>query len=34
VARGGDVEVDLSGKATLGGIPLPLHLAGKVPARR
>ena len=34
VARGGDVEVDLSGQATLAGLPLPLHLAGKVPTGR
>jgi LEA14-like dessication related protein len=34
LARGGEVEVDLAGKASLGGIPFPLHLAGKVPARR
>lgn len=34
VARGGDVQVDLSGKATLAGIPLPLHLGGKVPTHR
>jgi LEA14-like dessication related protein len=34
LARGGEVQVGLSGKATLGGIPFPLELAGKVPARR
>jgi LEA14-like dessication related protein len=34
LARGGEVQVDLAGKASVGGIPFPLHLAGKVPARR
>lgn len=34
LSRGGDVQVDLSGKAVVGGIPLPLDLRGKVPARR
>lgn len=34
LARGGEVQVDLAGKASLGGIPFPVHLAGKVPARR
>jgi LEA14-like dessication related protein len=33
LARGGEVQVDLDGKATLGGIPFPLDLKGRVPAR-
>jgi LEA14-like dessication related protein len=34
LARGGEVLVDLDGKANLAGIPFPLDLKGKVPARR
>jgi LEA14-like dessication related protein len=34
IARGGDVQVDLTGKAVVGGIPLPLDLRGKLPVRR
>lgn len=34
LAGGGEVLVDLDGKASLGGIPFPLDLKGKVPARR
>jgi LEA14-like dessication related protein len=34
VARGGEVQVDLTGRALVGGIPLPLELRGRVPARR
>jgi LEA14-like dessication related protein len=33
LAGGGEVPVDLDGKANLAGIPLPLDLKGKVPAR-
>ncbi len=34
LASGGEVPVDLGGKASLAGIPFPLELKGKVPARR
>ena len=34
LARGGEVQVDLTGKASLAGIPIPLELKGRVPARR
>jgi LEA14-like dessication related protein len=34
VARGADVQVDLTGKAVVAGIPLPLDLRGKLPVRR
>jgi LEA14-like dessication related protein len=34
LARGGDVQVELTGKAELAGLPLPLDLRGRVPARR
>lgn len=34
LAGGGEVLVDLDGKANLAGIPFPLDLKGKVPARR
>jgi LEA14-like dessication related protein len=34
LARGGDVDVGLTGTALVGGIPLPLELRGRVPARR
>jgi LEA14-like dessication related protein len=34
LARGGDVDVGLSGTALVGGIPLPLERRGRVPARR
>jgi LEA14-like dessication related protein len=34
LARGGDVDVGLSGRAVVGGVPLPLDLRGRVPARR
>jgi LEA14-like dessication related protein len=34
LARGGDVQVDLTGNAQLAGLPLPLDVRGRVPARR
>jgi hypothetical protein len=34
LAKGGDVQVDLTGRALVAGLPLPLELRGKVPARR
>lgn len=34
LARGAEVGVELTGRAHLGGIPLPLDLRAKVPARR
>jgi LEA14-like dessication related protein len=34
LARGGEVQVDLAGRAVVGGIPLPLDLRARVPARR
>jgi LEA14-like dessication related protein len=34
LSGGGEVQVDLDGKATVAGIPLPLDLSGRVPARR
>jgi LEA14-like dessication related protein len=34
IARGGEVPVDLDGTASLGGIPFPLDLKGRFPARR
>lgn len=34
IARGGEVQVDLAGQASLGGIPFPLALKAKLPARR
>ncbi len=34
LARGGDVQVDLTGNANVAGLPLPLQLSGRVPARR
>jgi LEA14-like dessication related protein len=34
LARGGEVEVELTGTASLGGVPLPLELKARVPARR
>lgn len=34
LARGGDVQVDLTGNANLAGLPLPVQLSGRVPARR
>jgi LEA14-like dessication related protein len=34
VARGGDVDVGLAGKASVAGIPLPLDLKGRVSPRR
>jgi LEA14-like dessication related protein len=34
LARGGDVQVDLTGNAVVAGIPLPLDLRGKLPARK
>lgn len=34
LARGGEVQVELTGKAELAGLPLPLELHGRVPARR
>jgi LEA14-like dessication related protein len=34
LAKGGEVQVDLTGSATMAGIPLPVELRGRVPARR
>jgi LEA14-like dessication related protein len=34
IARGGDVQVELTGKAQVAGLPLPLDVRGRVPARR
>jgi len=34
LARGAEVQVDLTGLAVVAGIPLPLDVRGKVPARR
>ncbi len=34
LVRGGDVQVELTGSATLAGLPLPLDLRGHVPAGR
>jgi LEA14-like dessication related protein len=34
LARGGDVDVGLTGTALVGGIPLPLELRAKLPVRR
>jgi LEA14-like dessication related protein len=34
LARGGEVHVELGGKANLGGIPFPLDFKGNVPARK
>jgi hypothetical protein len=34
LARGGAVAVELTGTASLGGVPLPLELKARVPARR
>jgi LEA14-like dessication related protein len=34
LARGGDVQVELTGSARLAGLPIPLDLRGRVPARR
>jgi LEA14-like dessication related protein len=34
LARGGEVQVELTGNAQLAGLPLPLDLRGRVPARR
>jgi len=34
LARGGEVQVDLSGQANVAGLPIPLDLKGRVPARR
>jgi LEA14-like dessication related protein len=34
LARGGEVDVGLTGRAMVGGIPLPLDLRARVPARR
>ena len=34
IARGNDVQVELTGKAQLAGLPLPLDLRARVPARR
>jgi LEA14-like dessication related protein len=34
VARGGEVDVALRGEARLAGIPIPLNLAARLPARR
>ncbi len=33
LARGGDVQVELTGEAQVAGLPLPLDLRGRVPAR-
>jgi len=34
LTRGAEVQVDLTGRALVAGIPLPLDVRGKVPARR
>ena len=34
ISRGGEVQVDLTGRAMVGGVPLPLDLRGKVPTHR
>jgi LEA14-like dessication related protein len=34
LARGAEVQVDLTGRANVAGIPLPLDVRGKLPARR
>ncbi len=34
LVRGGDVQVELTGKAQVAGLPLPLDLRGRVPAHR
>ncbi|HET8541662.1 MAG TPA: LEA type 2 family protein [Anaeromyxobacter sp.] len=34
LARGGEVQVELTGKAQLAGLSLPVELRGRVPARR
>ena len=34
LVRGGDVDVQLSGKAEIAGLPFPLDLRARVPARR
>jgi len=34
LARGGDVQVELTGKAQVAGLPVPLDVRGLVPARR
>ncbi len=34
LARGGDVQVELTGKAELAGLPVPLDLRARVPAHR
>jgi LEA14-like dessication related protein len=34
LARGGEVEVDLRGTAEIAGLPLPVAVKGRVPARR
>lgn len=34
LVQGGDVDVQLSGKANVAGLPLPLDLRARVPARR
>ena len=34
LARGGEVQVELTGKAQLAGLPLPIELRGRIPARR
>ncbi len=34
LVRGGEIDVELTGKADLAGLPLPLDLRARVPARR
>jgi LEA14-like dessication related protein len=34
LARGAEVQVELTGKAEIAGLPLPLDLRARVPARR
>ncbi len=34
LARGGEVQVDLTGNAQVAGLPVPVELRGRVPARR
>jgi hypothetical protein len=34
LARGGEVDVALRGEARVAGLPLPLDLAARLPARR
>lgn len=34
LARGGEVQVELTGKAEVAGLPVPIDLSGRLPARR